>query len=115
MTNKFRLKTATNNTKATSRFQKDYRKSDNDNEANTQAEPSSKSSPPSLEKLDRATNSQDEVFYAGDLIRMKDSRNLTTTAKIKYFYQNSQGTWAVYSPAEELEKGWLWSCMFLFG
>ena len=108
MTNKFPKKTANNNLKATYRTQRGYSKSSLDEEASTQAEPSSESSPPSLEKLDRATNSQGEVFYSGDLIRMKDSRNLTTTGKIKYFYQNSQGTWAVYSPAEELEKGWLW-------
>ena len=69
MTNKFQKKIAINNTKATSRFQGGYSKSSTDNETNTQVEPSSKSSPPSLEKLDRATNSQDEVFYAGDLIR----------------------------------------------
>ncbi len=108
MTNKFPKKTANNNLEATSRIQRDYNKSSLDEEANTQAESSSKPPKSSLEKLDRATNSQGELFYAGDLIRMKDSRNLTTTAKIKYFYQNSQGTWAVYSPAEELEKGWLW-------
>ena len=108
MTNKFPKKTTTNNRKATSRVQRNYDKSSNDNEANTQAEPSSKPFHSSLEKLDRTTNSQGKVFYAGDLIIMRDSRNLTTTAKIKYFYQNSQGTWAVYSPAEELDKGWLW-------
>ena len=108
MTNKFPKKTAVNNRQATPRIQRDYKKSSNDNEANTQAKPSSKPFHSSLEKLDRATNSQGEVFEAGDLIQVKDSRNLTTTAKIKYFYQNSQGTWAVYSPAEKLEKGWLW-------
>ncbi len=80
MTNKFRLKTATNNTKATARIRRGYKRSSLDEEASTQAEPSSRSSPPSLEKLDRATNSQDEVFYAGDLIQIKDLRNLTTTA-----------------------------------
>ena len=72
MTNKFPKKTAINNTKATSRIQRGYKKSSSDEEASTQVEPSSKSSPPSLEKLDRATNSQGEVFSAGDLIQIKD-------------------------------------------
>ena len=80
MTNKFPKKTATNNRKATSRTQRDYSQSSNDNEASTQAEPSSKPPQSFPEKLDRATNSQGEVFEAGDLIQIKDLRNLTTTA-----------------------------------
>ena len=114
MTNKFPKKIAINNTKATARIQRYYSKSDNDNETNTQVELSSKSSPPSLEKLDRATNSQGEVFEAGDLIQIRDLRNLTTTAYIKYFYEEPRGTMAVYSPAEELDKGWLWEKGFCF-
>ncbi len=108
MTNKFPKKTANNNLKATSRSQRDYSESSLDEEARTQAESSSKPPKSFLEKLDRATNSQGELFCAGDLIQIKDLRNLTTTAKIKYFYAEPRGTMAVYSPAEELEKGWLW-------
>ena len=109
MTNKFPKKIAINNTKATARIQRDYSKSSNDNEANTQAEPSSKPFHSSLEKLDRATNSQGEVFEAGDLIQIRDLRNLTTTAYIKYFYFEPRGTMAVYYPAEEIKDNWLWS------
>ena len=108
MTNKFPKKTAVNNRQATSRIQRDYRKSSDDNEASTQAEPSSKPPKSFLEKLDRATNSQGEIFEAGDLIRVKDLRNSSTTAYIKYFYAEPRGTIAVYAPAEELDKSWLW-------
>ena len=45
MTNKFPKKTAINNTKATSRIQRGYKKSSSDEEASTQVETSSKSSP----------------------------------------------------------------------
>ena len=73
--------------------------------------PKPKSKPPKyqVEKLETATNSQGEVFNAGDLIQVQDLKARPTTAKIEYFYAEPRGVMAVYSPAEDQEQGWEWA------
>ena len=72
--------------------------------------PKTKSQPQyAVEKLETATNSQGEVFQAGDLIQVKDIKRNPTTAKIEYFYAEPRGMMAVYSPAEDQESGWEWA------
>ena len=77
----------------------------------TQPRPKPKSKQPKyqVEKLETATNSQGEVFNAGDLIQVKDLKSRPTTAKIEYFYVEPRGMMAVYAPAVDQESGWEWS------
>ena len=94
--------------KALTRPRRNRSEPSSENGERSQAKPPSKSSKPFIEKLDRATNSQGEVFKADDLIRVQDLKASPTTAKIKYFYAEQRGAMAVYEPAEEQETGWLW-------
>ena len=112
MASKFQKKTETKDKKATARPQASSAHSSTKKSATTSFSPKSKShsEPPksSLEKLDRATNSEGEVFQASDLIQVKDLKGRPTTAKLQYFFSVSHDTMAVYTPAEDLETGWEW-------
>ena len=107
MASKYQQKTETKDIKAIARPQTNYKNSAPDNGESTPSKPKSKPKY-EVEKLETATSSQGEVFSAGDLIVVKDLRNLPTTAKIKYFYAEPRGMMAVYVPAVEQEAGWLW-------
>ncbi len=107
MASKYQNKAEGQDTKAIARPRPNYEDSTTDNETSTPSKPKSKPKY-EVEKLETATNSQGEVFSSGDLIVVKDLRNLPTTAKIKYFYAEPRGMMAVYVPAVEQEAGWLW-------
>ena len=108
MASKYQQKTETKDTKAIARPQTEQTESSTDNGTSTQSKPKSKPKY-EVEKLETATSSLGEVFSSGDLIQVKDLRNLPTTAKIKYFYAEPRGMMAVYVPAEEQESGWEWT------
>ena len=107
MTGKYQKKAERQDSKAIARPRPNERASSPDNGESTQPKPKSKPKY-EVEKLETATSSLGEVFSSGDLIQVKDLRNLPTTAKIKYFYAEPRGMMAVYVPAEEQESGWGW-------
>ncbi len=111
MTSNFEKKAEGQDSKAIAPTRTNDSESSTDNGARTQLKPKPKSKQPKyeVEKLEIASSSLGEVFSSGDLIVVKDLRNLPTTAKIKYFYAEPRGTMAVYVPAEEQEAGWVWS------
>ena len=110
MASKYQQKAETKDTKAIARPQIEQNESSTDDGTSTPSKPKPKSKPKfEVEKLETATSSQGEVFSSGDLIVVKDLRNLPTTAKIKYFYAEPRGMMAVYVPAEEQEAGWEWT------
>ena len=112
MATNFQKKTETQDKKATARPQTSsaYSSTKKTTTTSFSPKPKSHSEPPksSLEKLDRATNSEGEVFQANDLIQVKDLKGRPTTAKLQYFFSVSHSTMAVYTPAEDLETGWEW-------
>ena len=109
MVSKYQQKAETKDTKAIARPQTEQNESSTDDGTSTPSKPKPKSKPKyEVEKLETATSSLGEVFSSGDLIVVKDLRNLPTTAKIKYFYAEPRGMMAVYVPAEEQESGWGW-------
>ncbi len=107
MENKFE-KTKTKNLKATARPAKSMARSSGlkSNQPDNKSKQDNYDS--QLEKLETVTNSRGEVFKVGDLIQIKDLRDLPTRAKIKYFYSEPRGMMAVYVPTEKAEAGWEW-------